>query len=754
MDRLRNLIARGLSEPLDSDVFERCAASLLRPLYPGLVHVPGGTDFGMDGYVAPANEPPIVLVATTSDRGPANIRRNLGAYRTSGGPSRTAIFATTQSMGGRKRRNADAAAGEEEFTLLNSFDRGWFAEELYRDPRWRLELLGIPGDSPALSYIPASRLLNVGVPLLGRVTELDDLRDVQGDVVIVGEPGVGKSAILRELAKDDWGLFVVDYSLDRLADAIREEDPRRIIVDDAHFRNDFLPRLRHLRDEIDASLDIVAVTWPGQADVVRAELQPVVTFGVELLPRDVILEVIEAVGVNGPTEFQAALVTQARGRPGLAATLALLAVRGGIREVATGEALFNETEATVRRLLGNQSASVLGVIALSGGFGGAMEGVPNVLNLDLATQREVIVGLASGGVIAEVGSPKSRLVVQPEALRYAAVRAVFFRGPGSLPLERALAQLPDPSAAVLPLAAAAHRGAAVPDGILRELVVARPTRSVVEAYASLRMTQAEVALFAAPGEGTVIGTTALRHSPRWAFRILMERAVGDNRVRHSYPDHPMRQRSDHVAAEGSRERYELFEAASAYIAEGGDPNVGLEAIAYSLSPRFERHSTDAGLGRTWTMHHGTLSLPELENAAGLWGRVPDLLPVKGCKDYQPLIGTLTDWAYPGRMGGSVDDRRSRLMQEVAARAVVDVASAMTGHAGVLTRLAELSTHAGLGAPISVARNFRTLFPPGRLEGNWQAHERRYDASARRYAARLATMEPTVVAGRLVDAETS
>ncbi len=71
-------------------------------------------------------------------------------------------------------------------------------------------MLGIPGDSPALSYIPASRLLNVGVPLLGRVTELDDLRDVQGDVVIVGEPGVGKSAILRELAKDDWGLFVVD----------------------------------------------------------------------------------------------------------------------------------------------------------------------------------------------------------------------------------------------------------------------------------------------------------------------------------------------------------------------------------------------------------------------------------------------------------------------------------------------------------------------------------------------------------------
>src|SRR5439155_23970301 len=53
-----------------------------------------------------------------------------------------------------------------------------------------------------------------------------------------------------------------------------------------------------------------------------------------------------------------------------------------------------------------------------------------------------------------------------------------------------------------------------------------------------------------------------------------------------------------------------------------------------------------------------------------------------------------------------------------------------------------------------ARDFRILFPPERLEGDWQAQERRYDASARRYGTRLATMEPTVVASRLVEAETS
>ena len=58
-------IIQGLSGRLDPELFEQCAADLLRNIYPGLVPISGGSDAGMDGAISDAEGVAFPLVATT-----------------------------------------------------------------------------------------------------------------------------------------------------------------------------------------------------------------------------------------------------------------------------------------------------------------------------------------------------------------------------------------------------------------------------------------------------------------------------------------------------------------------------------------------------------------------------------------------------------------------------------------------------------------------------------------------------------------
>jgi len=87
-DPLYSAIEEGLSKPLDWAAFEACAESLLRPIYPTLVPVPGGGDAGIDGYAAELDAPPIVLVTTTAQDVERNFRTNLESHVKSGGRAR------------------------------------------------------------------------------------------------------------------------------------------------------------------------------------------------------------------------------------------------------------------------------------------------------------------------------------------------------------------------------------------------------------------------------------------------------------------------------------------------------------------------------------------------------------------------------------------------------------------------------------------------------------------------------------------
>ena len=98
-------IVAGLSRPLDPDVFEQCAADILRSEWPTLVPVRGGGDAGMDGAVADGDGTAFPLICTTGENVIGNLTRSLASYVKNGGSRRRAILATSQELTPRRRQN-------------------------------------------------------------------------------------------------------------------------------------------------------------------------------------------------------------------------------------------------------------------------------------------------------------------------------------------------------------------------------------------------------------------------------------------------------------------------------------------------------------------------------------------------------------------------------------------------------------------------------------------------------------------------
>ena len=157
-DRLYEDIERAIGLELDGRLFERCAVDLLREAYyPDLRGTPHGRDAGMDGISGPDNDPEFILVATTSNDFPRNLRSSVQRYVDAGGPCRTVVFATTRKVtGDRRLRLRDELKCRWRVQLLAVHDQGDFIHLLYHDPQWRRDLLNVAGIAKALSRLPAN----------------------------------------------------------------------------------------------------------------------------------------------------------------------------------------------------------------------------------------------------------------------------------------------------------------------------------------------------------------------------------------------------------------------------------------------------------------------------------------------------------------------------------------------------------------------------------------------------------------------
>jgi hypothetical protein len=346
-DSFYNKIIEGLNKQLDAEAFERCACSILRKDYPSLVSIPGGNDAGMDGAVSDGKGFAFPLVCTTQKDVIGNLTKSLTSYKKKVGKRNKVILATSRELTPPQRRNLEKRAGELGFIPIQIYTQSAIAQLLYSEPRWCKELLGLEGKSPALSIFPQTRRYRFdNAVLIGREQDKSWLSQIKNDVLLIGQPGCGKTFLLYNFAKENDGVFVISNDINSITEEIRSKSPRFLVIDDAQSndRLNLILQIKHMREEIYADFKIIAVCWPSKKDMVSSILnianKEENIRNLSLLTQDQIVEVIKDCGIGGPNQLIQAIVNQAVGKPGLAATLCYLCKSGEIDSVFLGDALI------------------------------------------------------------------------------------------------------------------------------------------------------------------------------------------------------------------------------------------------------------------------------------------------------------------------------------------------------------------------------------------------------------------------------
>ncbi|HAB54532.1 MAG TPA: hypothetical protein DCE80_20525 [Ignavibacteriales bacterium] len=748
-------IIERLKGRVDPDLFEACASDILRTDFPTLVPIRGGSDAGMDGAVADGKELPFPLICTTSKDVIGNLTKNLKSYLNNGRTRKKAVFATTQELTPKRRRNLEARAQELGFVLIQIYTQVAFADRLYYNQRWCLELLNLTGEPSPISIVPLTKRPLLGETLIGREGDMVWIKQTKGDRLLVGQPGSGKTFLLHLYAKQNEGLFVIRKDCTAIAPAIRTQNPKTLIVDDAHVDSDFLVKLRQLREQIGASFEIIATCWPNAQNKIAGALNLPISqiHQLELLTLDEVVEVVKSAGIKGPLELIREIVSQAQGRPGLAITLTYLCLQGDIQRVALGDALSESILTTFEPMVGGKKASaVLAAFAIGGDSGMTMKVVANALEQSEMEIRCIVTELASGGVISEIAR-KNTLSVNPAALRFALVRDIFFKGPQSLSPEQLIETAPDLNGVAITLIGAKARGARIPsDKLLMILEKARSEDAWV-GYTWLGKDEANTVIELHPELLIRIARAALHKTPERVIPLLLKGAVGNERALHSSPDHPLRLIGDWIKESypGSGvviERKEtLLKVIKDVISKGMDERVCFKALPFVFSLRYENHTTDPGLGRTVTYTHGPITLDEIKRIASFWPEVLSIVKKLKNPDWSLVIEVINEIAFPGPFISGTSPDFHKIRKNIVTQMLHDLVSLPGVRIGLSHRIKDISQQLKIKLKIKLDKDFEILFPY-REKGDWKIAQECQRKAVLKLAEKWDKVSPDKIVGKI------
>lgn len=749
-------ILEALNRNIDPDVFEACAAELLANDWPGLVPVRGGSDAGFDGAVASKDQAPFPLVATTSNRAKDNLRRNLKQAVKKGWNPDAAIFATPRRITPKARITLTETANEFGVQLLQIYDQDWFANVLYRQPGWCKRLLGLTGQPSALSVIPLSNRPLLGDRVLGREKELEILRNLTTDCVVVGGPGSGKTFVLRAIALEGHALFLTDNDHGAIANAVREQTPKAIIVDDAHVNAEILTTLNQTRKEIRADFKIIAVSWPADLDRVRSKLDTINSDVLELplIDADTMVEIVKSTGLDGPNPLIGIIVQQARGLPGLAATLAHLCLRGEVNDVLSGETLARQLSPALDDLIEEDSSRLLAAFSLGGANGCRQEIISTHFQRPLDEISSALSRLSTAGVIRQ--SFDGSISVWPETFRWVLVKRVFFGGPVSLNYKSLFNKLPDADEKLRTLIGARSRGASIPQ--LEALLEARRSSKLWSEYACLGPSEFDLAFQRHPEFAMEMVNAGLEFNPEKIIPFLLDRATGDDRALHNSPDHPLRKIEGWITypayyGHSTMERRQALVSAVEHWWNSDRANdlpathSAVRALTIAFRSNWLRSETDPGQGRSVTFHTGVLGAGETEEIKKLWVSTSKILLKAVTRGFWThVLDLIRDWHYnPPRINLSEDIRAGRT--EMEKQMIKDVALAARKHPGVQHCLAKLGGKTGLVPLCHLDPDFEIIYPIEHLK-KFDEQNKKWIKAVNALAMRWKSLDPKAFATKI------
>ncbi len=763
-DPLYRQIRRRLRELKDGDAFELCANDLLSGIYPSLAPREGGVDAGLDGLIAKEDKTSIQLICTTGKDVLGNLSRSIESNLQKGGKSHACIFATSQRLTNPKKQTLDERAKKLGRPLIQIFDQAAMAQLLYRDARWLKELLGLTGDPPPLSMFPITSRPLFDVQPLGRDDDILKITNATGDVVLVGQPGSGKTHLLYTAAKKAKGRFAVDEDVTHVADGVRCIQPHFLIVDDAHSRLAFLKRIKLLRQQIGAEYRIIASCWPGQEDAVVSALQMTKEkcHVLEGLPQKQIKEVIQSQKIFGPEHLLAEIIHQSQGKPGLAVTLCRLCWESGTRDVVLGTALARDVKLSFEPLLGHEATQSLACFSIGGSAGMTLETVGRLTGKNTLEVKRLVEQLAAAGILDV--SPENRISVHPLRLRQALVRDVFLKPP-AMNLTPYLSEAPDFAAATRVLIEAKLMGGILSDELLRQrLQQLSPTdeEEAFKEYAYLGRSEAEWVLDNFPHKLDAVAPVALLASPEKTLGMLLDSAVV---VRNERSSRGWSVRDDDILPEierwilsakpnddGAFKRRELLASSlTKWHTTNKDKFIGLIAAKLVLSIKHEDTSSPPGEPMTMTIHHGIVAQEKLSRIIALWPKVLPILREADPQQQSGIAHIFHEWIHPGFHGKNIPKEYEEGSRAYARQMMTELLDAFAGNWTMHHHLYNYANKLGLLAKVQINPIAEILYPPRDYSdsGNEDKHRQ---ASAEMLASQLSAKNPTEVADLLTTIE--
>ena len=738
LDPHHQTILDGLNQRLDSDAFEACAVAMLSRDWPKLVPVRGGTDDGFDGAVADGTGEPFPLIITTGAKLVPNLSRSLDQAERKGWRLSRALFATSRRITPPMRKKLFEVARARGVTLPQAYDQDWFAQRLYREPEWCSRLLGVTGRPSALSLFPVTRRPLLGDDVLGREREMRWLLDQTGDCLVLGEPGSGKTFLLRSLALQGHARFLVDDDRTQIANDLRSLRPSAVIVDDAHVNPAQIAQLDQIRSEVGAAFRIIATSWPGAGAAVRSALKVgrMAELKLERIDADTMVEIIKAVGIGGPDRLLYVIQKQAAGLPGLATTLAHLCRTGNVQDVFSGESMVDELARDLGQVVDPEAVRLLAPFALGGAAGVRQDAVSRLLGRSPLDVKRALATLAAPGIVRERAG--GTIAVEPDPIRWTIVKRVFYDRPVALDIAPFLDIVEKRQDALHTLIGARSRGAAIPD--LESRLEAAHSPRLWAAYARLGSTEARYAIRSHPEFIDAIALPVLLSAPETAIPMLLDRMI-DERVStgdvFDAIDH-MKQWAKGVSSDGEHDierRFALVRATVAWWARTRHGEPAIRALCVALMPGFGYSVPDPGIGNSVSHVSAVLSNDELRALIERWPAVLNVVRESKRVPWRELYELVRAWSDPQalyfppvRFSATTD----KILRNFAGTMLEGMACVSRQHPGVQHRIGELARDLGIALELNLHSDFEVLCPSMSLGSeDWKRQRRsRSDALAK------------------------
>lgn len=727
-DPLHRKILERLNEKIDSGDFELCVVDLLNKGGVNVVLIGGMSDGGFDGAVTMDDSVPAPLIVTTGTDVLRNFKKNLRAakIRTK---SRTVFVATAKTIRPKTRREIEEFAEDNGYEAAQIYDQNWLAIQLYGNPTWCKKLLGVSGKPSALSRFPITDRPTLSDVFVGRESQLQILTDSKEDCLVKGSPGSGKTYLFFNLAQVQNAYFLCDHDSDAIADAIREEEPRIVLVDDAHSHQTELESLMRIRSQTGSDFRIVASSWPSDYFVQRTcnllKLDPKHVVELPPLSDDQIIQVIEATGIRSHVQLQAMIRQQSQGMPGLAVTLSNLCLNSNtdIYRIASGEALLNQIMPRLVEFIGEDVRELLALFAVGGKAGMSRKDIASYWGRNELDILQTLTNLSEAGIV-KLGF-EDRIVVVPFALTITLVRQVFF---GKIPNPEGYLNLfshsPEKPHSLMVLVGTHAAGARIP--YLKELLKKHAHTTNLTEFAAIGVEEASFVIREFPEEIFETALGFLSTDPEQFLPMLYDHTIEiDNQFESSFsrirsvidswleelpPSHPVVPFRHTVLISATMEWTQRQNKTSKQVAK---------ITNHMLCKAFE------GSWEAWTSGavdmtaHSYRAVPTIEYSKQLekqWNQVSacicDSADVAGY--WIDTIDLIRQWTYV-LVPVTVNSETVEIRKQFAVQIRNDLARYFSNSPGLLSEITKFDHNLSGCIPVPIDVEFQTLFPVERDE---------------------------------------